>query len=80
MLSQRNVRIWLVPSLAMLMLIALASYVIDIRASQARQAEASLVQNILLEVRAEFLSHLNANMYLGIGVSAYIQANNGIIG
>lgn len=79
MLSQRNVRIWLVPSLAMLMLIALASYVIDIRASQARQAEASLVQNILLETRAEFLSHLNANMYLGIGISAYIQANKGVI-
>ena len=79
MLNQRNVRIWLVPTLMMLMLISLASYVIDIRTTQSRQAEQTLVQNILLEVRAEFLSHLNANMYLGSGISAYIQANNGII-
>jgi len=79
MLSQRNVRIWLVPSIAMLLLIAFANYVIDIRANQALQAQHNEVQNILLEVRAEFLSHLNANMYLGSGISAYIQANNGII-
>ncbi|MDP1540025.1 MAG: ATP-binding protein [Moraxellaceae bacterium] len=79
MLSQRNIRIWLVPSLAMLLLIVLAKYVVDIRTYQARQADQNEVQNILLEVRAEFLSHLNANMYLGSGISAYIQANNGII-
>jgi PAS domain S-box-containing protein len=79
MLSQRNVRIWLVPTIALLMLIALANYIIDIRTDQFRQSEDNQVQNILLEVRAEFLSHLNANMYLGSGISAYIQANNGNI-
>lgn len=79
MLSQRNVRIWLVPTLAMLMLISLAWYAIDIRSTQSRQSEQTLVQNILFEVRAEFLSHLNANMYLGSGILAYIQSNNGVI-
>ncbi len=79
MLSQRNVRIFLIPTLAMMMLIALAWYAISIRSEQSRQNEKSLVQNILFETRAEFLSHLNATMYLGTGISAYIQSNNGII-